>query len=107
VSALVWFMSVLRSLVSRPLLDQLSTQSSYLSFRSKSATSTAVSKRTVTKKKYAELPALSLHALCEHPTDAVLVSNTPLSLDSPECVPFAILNVRGRLLTWLWPFPLS
>jgi len=94
-------MSVLKYLVSRPRLDQLLSQSSYQSFRSKSVTS----KRTVTKKKYAELPALSL--LCEHPTDVVPVSNTPLSLESPGCELFSIRNVRGRLLTWLWPFPLS
>jgi hypothetical protein len=97
-------MSVLKY-VSRPLLDQLLSQSSYQPFLSKSVTSSAVSKRTVTKKKYAELPALPLHALCEHPTGTA--SNTPLSLDSLECALFAILNVRGRLLTWLWPFPLS
>ena len=99
--------NVLKYLVSRPLIDQLSTQSSYQSFRSKSAASCAVSKRTVTKKKYSELPALSLQAACELATDAVLVSNTSLTLDLPECTPFVTPNVHGRLLTWSWPLPHS
>jgi hypothetical protein len=98
---------VLKYLVSHPLFDQISTQSSYRSFRSKSATSGTVSKPVVTKKKYSELPALSphAHAPCEHPTDAVPVSSTPLMLASPECGLFTMPNVRSHLLTWSWFTP--
>ncbi|KAI0257296.1 muts domain V-domain-containing protein [Lactifluus subvellereus] len=46
---------------------------SHQSFRSKYTATTSISKPTVTKKRYSELPAL--HALCNHPPDAILGSS--------------------------------